>query len=107
MASVSRTCHVDRRRTAPVAPLGHGQQRERREDRRRSEDGADGEADGGVGHAVGLESLDLDAVVVEDGAAAHVGVALLDRRVDVRAAAQVLEPVALGRGDHAGAHAVA
>src|SRR4051795_2910027 len=49
---------------------------------------------------------DLDAVVVEDRAAGHVGVALLDGRVDVRAAADVLEPVALGRGDHAGAHAV-
>src|SRR4051794_15997017 len=49
-----------------------------------------------LGHA-----RDLDAVVVEDRSAAHVGVALLDGRVDVRAAAHVLEPVALGRGDHA------
>src|SRR3954469_24759519 len=47
--------------------------------------------------------LDLHAVVVVDRAAAHVGVALLDGGVDVRAAADVLEPVALGRGDHAGA----
>ena len=37
---------------------------------------------------------------------AHVGVALVDGGVDVRAAAHVLEPVALGGGDHAGAHAV-
>src|SRR5688572_145515 len=50
--------------------------------------------------------LDLDAVVVEDRAAPHVGVALLDGRVDVGAAADVLEPVALGRRDHAGADAV-
>src|SRR3954451_12971466 len=45
--------------------------------------------------------LDLDAVVVVDRAAAHVGVALLGGGVDVGAAADVLEPVALGRGDHA------
>src|SRR4051794_7921270 len=51
-------------------------------------------------------SLDLHAVVVEDRAAAHVGVALLDGGVDVRAAAHVLEPVALGRADDAGTHAV-
>src|SRR3954465_4307465 len=49
---------------------------------------------------------DLDAVVVEDRSAAHVGVALLDGGVDVRAAADVLEPVALGRADDAGTHAV-
>src|SRR4051795_9973317 len=49
---------------------------------------------------------DLDAVVVEDRSAAHVGVALLDGGVDVRAAAHVLEPVALGRGDHARPDAV-
>src|SRR3954453_1392263 len=49
---------------------------------------------------------DLDAVVVEDGSAAHVGVALLDGRVDVRATADVLEPVALGRRDHARADAI-
>src|SRR3954468_15609348 len=49
---------------------------------------------------------DLDPVVVEDRSSAHVGVALLDGGVDVRAAAHVLEPVALGRGDHAGPHAV-
>src|SRR3954454_13328428 len=54
-----------------------------------------------LGHA-----SDLDAVVVEDRAAGHVGVALLDGRVDVRAAADVLEPVALGRGDHARTDAV-
>src|SRR3954452_23987075 len=54
-----------------------------------------------VGHA-----RDLNAVVVEDRSAAHVGVALLDGRVDVRAAAHVLEPVALGRGDHARPDAV-
>src|SRR4051812_12035768 len=51
--------------------------------------------------------LDLDAVVVEDRAARHVGVALLDRRVDVGVPAHVLEPVALGGGDHARADAVA
>src|SRR3954452_3416559 len=50
--------------------------------------------------------LDLDAVVVEDRSAAHVGVALLDGGVDVRAAADVLEPVALGRADDAGPYAV-
>src|SRR3954452_17155725 len=49
---------------------------------------------------------DLDAVVVEDRSAAHVGVAFLDGGVDVRPAAHVLEPVALGRGDHAGPDAV-
>src|SRR3954452_15190064 len=49
---------------------------------------------------------DLDAVVVEDRAAAHVGVALLDGGVDVRAAAHVLEPMPLGRRDHAGANAI-
>src|SRR5689334_7367076 len=49
---------------------------------------------------------DLDPVVMEDRASAHVGVALLDGRVDVRAAADVLEPVALGRGDHAGPDAL-
>src|SRR3954447_26864539 len=56
-------------------------------------------------HGMGRHAspLDLDAVVVVDRAAAHVGVALLDGRVDVRAAADVLEPVALGGGDHAGA----
>src|ERR1044072_3931948 len=47
----------------------------------------------------------LDAVVMEDRAAGHVGVALLDGRVDVRAAADVLEPVALRRGDRAGGDA--
>src|SRR3954468_16551799 len=52
-------------------------------------------------------SLDVDAVVVVDRAAAHVRVALLDRGVDVRAAADVLEPVALGGADHAGPHVVA
>src|SRR5690349_7877831 len=51
-------------------------------------------------------SLDLHAVVVVDRAVAHVGVALLGGGVDVRAAADVLEPVALGRGDDAGPHAV-
>src|ERR1044072_5399738 len=51
-------------------------------------------------------SLDLHAVVVVDRAVAHVGVALLGGGVDVRAAADVLEPVALGGGDHARAHAV-
>src|SRR4051812_14335687 len=51
--------------------------------------------------------LDLDAVVVEDRAARHVGVALLDGGVDVGVPAHVLEPVALGGGDHAGADAVA
>src|SRR4051794_24693456 len=55
------------------------------------------------GHA---SPLDLHAVVVEDRAAAHVGVALLDGGVDVRPAAHVLEPVALGRADHAGAYAI-
>src|SRR4051794_29941608 len=50
--------------------------------------------------------LDLHAVVMEDRAAAHVGVALLDRRVDVGPAAHVLEPMSLGRADHAGPHAV-
>src|SRR3954454_5828988 len=50
--------------------------------------------------------LDLHAVVVVDRAAAHVGVALLDRRVDVGAAAHVLEPMALGRADDAGPHAI-
>src|SRR3982751_6681638 len=44
--------------------------------------------------------LDLDAVVVVDRAAAHVGVALLGGGGDVRAATHVLEPVALGRRDH-------
>src|SRR5688500_13083398 len=53
-----------------------------------------------------LRMFDLHPVVVEDRAAAHVGVALLDCGVDVRAAAHVLEPVALGRGDDAGPHAV-
>jgi hypothetical protein len=53
-----------------------------------------------AGHA---SPLDLDAVVMEERAAAHVGVALLDRRVDVGGAAHVLEPVALGGGDHPGA----
>src|SRR5690242_5622671 len=51
--------------------------------------------------------LDVDAVVVVDRAAAHVGVALLDRGVDVRPAADVLEPVALGRADDAGPDHVA
>src|ERR1700754_1702528 len=50
--------------------------------------------------------LDLDAVVVVDRAAAHIAVALLGGGVDVRPAADVLEPVALGGGDHAGAHHV-
>src|SRR3954471_20188019 len=50
--------------------------------------------------------LDLHAVVVEDRAAAHVGIALLDGGVDVRPAAHVLAPVALGRADHAGPHAL-
>src|SRR3954453_23631605 len=50
--------------------------------------------------------LDLDAVVVEDRSAAHVGVALLDGGVDVRAAADVLEPMALGRADDAGPHTI-
>src|SRR4051794_16897900 len=50
--------------------------------------------------------FDLHAIVVVDRAVAHVGVALLDRGVDVRAAADVLEPVALGRADDARAHAV-
>src|SRR3954454_9486965 len=49
--------------------------------------------------------LDLHALVVEDRAPAHVGEALLDRGVDVRAATDVLEPVALGRADDAGPHA--
>src|SRR4051794_6484154 len=49
--------------------------------------------------------LDLHAVVVEDRAAAHVGVTLLDRRVHVRPATDVLEPVTLGRGEHAWADA--
>src|SRR5215218_7788438 len=48
--------------------------------------------------------LDLHAVVVVDRAVAHVGVALLGGGVDIRPAADVLEPMALGRGDHAGAH---
>src|SRR5215470_13376425 len=51
-------------------------------------------------------SLDLHAVVVVDRAVAHVGVALLGGGVDGRAPAHVLEPVALGRGDHAGPYAV-
>src|SRR4051795_12006254 len=50
--------------------------------------------------------LDLHAVVVVDRAVAHVGVALLDGGVDVRAAAHVLEPMALGRADDAGPHAI-
>src|SRR3954451_11162474 len=50
--------------------------------------------------------LDLHAVVVEDRAAAHVGVALLDGGVDVGAPAHVLEPVTLGRADHARAYAI-
>src|SRR3954468_13924737 len=54
-----------------------------------------------LGHA-----SDVDAVVVEDRPAGHVGVAFLDGRVDVGAAADVLEPVTLGRGDHAGADAL-
>src|SRR3954452_2332691 len=55
------------------------------------------------GHA---SPLDLHAVVVVDRAAAHVGVTLLDGGVDVRSAADVLEPVALGRADDAGPYAV-
>src|SRR4051794_24461381 len=55
------------------------------------------------GHA---SPLDLDAVVVEDRAAAHVGVALLDGRVDVGPAAHVLEPMPLGRAHDAGPYAV-
>src|SRR6478735_380826 len=46
-------------------------------------------------------ALDLDAIVVIDGAAAHVGVALVGRGIDVRAATDVLEPVALGGRDDA------
>src|ERR1700754_1201361 len=63
-----------------------------------------------AGRAASLISLlrmsYLHPVVVEDCAAAHVGVALLDCGVDVRAAAHVLEPVALGRGDDAGTDAL-
>src|SRR4051794_9653955 len=55
------------------------------------------------GIALNASPLDLHAVVVEDRAAAHVGVALGDGGVDVGPTADVLEPVALGRGDHAGA----
>src|SRR6266850_794372 len=54
-----------------------------------------------------LRARDFDAVVVEDGAAAHVAVALGDGRVDVGAAGDALGPEALGGGGHAGAHAVA
>src|SRR5687768_14516716 len=48
----------------------------------------------------------LDTVVMKDRAAAHVGVALLHGGVDVGPATDVLEPVPLGRGDHACPHAV-
>src|SRR4051794_41595628 len=53
------------------------------------------------GHA---RPLDVDAVVLGDRAAAQVRLALLDRGFDVRAAADVLEPVSPGRAHSAPHH---
>src|SRR5687768_1048740 len=53
-----------------------------------------------------IVALDLDAVVVEHGAASHVGVSLVHGGVDGRLALHEARPLALGAGHHAPAHAV-
>src|SRR5215813_555119 len=54
-----------------------------------------------------FRSLDAHAVVVEDGAAAHVRVPLADGGVDGRAVLCVLRPASLRARHDAGTHAVA
>jgi hypothetical protein len=52
--------------------------------------------------AIVIGRLDIDPVVMEDGAAAHVGVAFVGGDIDVGATAVQLRPVALDGGCDAG-----
>src|SRR5260370_29262452 len=61
----------------------------------------------GTSAVAGADGFDVDAVVVEDCAAPHVGVAFVDGGVDVAAAAVELGPMALGGAGDARPDAVA